>query len=78
VPGLPYLRAEVAYAVRDEGAQTLNDVLRRRTRVALEDREGGLSVATELGWDAARRQRELDAYCAHSAAVRHAWTCDKC
>ena len=85
VPGLPYLRAEVVYAARHEGAQTLEDVLRRRTRVALEDREGGLSaapdaaelLATELGWDAARRQRELDAYGAHVAAARRAWTGDK-
>ena len=82
VPGLPYLRAEVVYAARHEGAQTPEDVLRRRTRVALEDREGGVAAASdaaeilaaELGWDAARRQRELDTYRAHSAAARRAWT----
>ena len=85
VPGLPYLRGEVVYAARHEGAQTLEDVLRRRTRVALEDREGGLSVApdaadllaTELGWGAARRQRELDAYRALVVATRRAWMGDK-
>ncbi len=32
VPGLPYLRAEARYAVRHEMAQTLDDVLSRRTR----------------------------------------------
>jgi glycerol-3-phosphate dehydrogenase len=85
VPGLPYLRGEVVYAARHEGAQTLEDVLRRRTRVALEDREGGLSaapaaadlLATELGWDAARRQHELDAYRALVAATRRAWMGDE-
>ena len=84
-PGLPYLRGEVAYAARYEGAQTLEDVLRRRTRVALEDREGGLSVApdaaellaAELGWGAAQRQRELDAYRALVLAARRAWMSDK-
>jgi hypothetical protein len=53
--------------------------------VALEDREGGLSaapaaaalLATELGWDAARRQRELDAYRALVAATRRAWMGDE-
>jgi glycerol-3-phosphate dehydrogenase len=81
---LPYLRAEVVYAARHEGAQTLEDVLRRRTRVALEDRAGGLSaapdaaalLAAELGWDASRRQRELDTYHAHMAAAHRAWTGD--
>jgi glycerol-3-phosphate dehydrogenase len=81
VPGLPYLRAEVVYAARHEGAQTLEDVLRRRTRVALEDREGGLSaapdaadlLAAELAWDTTRRQRELASYGALVTAVRRAW-----
>jgi glycerol-3-phosphate dehydrogenase len=85
VPGLPYLQAEVVYAARYEGAQTLEDVLRRRTRVALEDREGGLAAASdaaallaaELGWDAARRQRELEGYRAHAAAARRTWLRDE-
>jgi glycerol-3-phosphate dehydrogenase len=85
VPGLPYLRGEVVYTARHEGAQTLEDVLRRRTRVALEDREGGLSVApdaadllaTELGWGAAQRQRELDAYRTLVVAARRSWMGDK-
>ncbi len=81
VPGLPYLRAEVVYGARYEGAQTLEDVLRRRTRVALEDHDGGLAAAAdvadllagELGWDGERRQRELDAYQSAVLATRDAW-----
>jgi hypothetical protein len=50
-------------------------------RVALEEDEGGLSVAldaadflaAELGWGAAQRRRELDAYRALVVAARRAW-----
>ena len=35
VPGLPYRRAEAVYAVRNEMATTLDDVLTRRTRARL-------------------------------------------
>lgn len=81
VPGLPYLRAEVVYGVRHEGAQTLEDVLRRRTRVALEDRDGGRAaadeaaelLAAELSWDAATRAREVTAYQEAASAAREAW-----
>ncbi len=41
VPGLPYLRGEVRWAVRHELARTVDDVLQRRTRVALRDRAAG-------------------------------------
>ena len=41
----PYLRAEVVVAVSDEGALTLEDTLVRRTRLALEVRDGGHAVA---------------------------------
>lgn len=84
VPGLPYLRAEVVYGARREGAQTLEDVFRRRTRVALEDRAGGSAAAAdaadllggELDWDAATRERELNDYLSHVSAERAAWTSD--
>jgi glycerol-3-phosphate dehydrogenase len=35
VPGLPHLRAEAVWAVRDEMAMTVDDVLERRTRSVL-------------------------------------------
>jgi glycerol-3-phosphate dehydrogenase len=51
-------------------ATTLIDVLTRRTRSHLADRAATLDAAPqvaeligrELGWDAAERQRQLDAY----------------
>ncbi len=41
VPGLPYVRGEVRWAVRHELARTVDDVLQRRTRVSLRDRAAG-------------------------------------
>ena len=68
VDGLRYLRAEVVYAARHEMATTLDDVLLRRTRAHLFDREATLAaapdaarlLATELGWSDAERERQLD------------------
>lgn len=65
-----YLAAEVAYAVLEEGALHLDDVLLRRTRAALEDGDGALSAAPRaadlmselLGWTDARRKDELERY----------------
>ena len=59
VPGLPWLAAEISWAVRREMAVTLSDVLERRTRLSLADRDAGLSseapgmVARLLGRDSA-------------------------
>jgi glycerol-3-phosphate dehydrogenase len=70
-PALPDLVAEAAFAARREQAAGIGDVLLRRTRVALLDaREVGSAdapgaravadvLAQELGWDAARVEREL-------------------
>ncbi len=66
----PYLTAEIAYAVTDEGARHLEDVLERRTRIAMETPSRGLDAAEEvaaimaplLGWDAATLEREVAAY----------------
>lgn len=67
VEGLPYLRAEALYAVRYEMAGSLTDVLERRTRARLVDREATAQAAldcaeligAELGWDAHRRAAEV-------------------
>jgi len=67
VPGLPYLRAEAVYSARHELVVTLDDVLSRRTRGLLYDRDASARaarevaqlIAPELGWDAARVDREL-------------------
>jgi glycerol-3-phosphate dehydrogenase len=63
-----YLAAEVVYAVTHEGARHLDDVLARRTRISIETFDRGVGCArqvadlmgAELGWDEARRAREVD------------------
>ena len=70
VPGLRYLRAEAVYAVRHEMARSLVDVLTRRTRAHLEDRDAcrraaravAELLADEAGWDDARVEAEVAAY----------------
>jgi glycerol-3-phosphate dehydrogenase len=70
VPGLPYLGAEAVYGVREEMAQSISDILDRRTRARLRDARATASAADavaaligpELGWDADRCRREADAY----------------
>ena len=65
-----YLRAEVVYAARAEGARHLADVLERRTRLDYETRDRGVAaadevaalLAPELGWDEAAVRAEVDAY----------------
>lgn len=65
-----YLRAEIAYAARAEGAVRLDDVLERRTRLSTEVRDRGVAaaeeaadiVARELGWDEDRRADEVQRY----------------
>jgi glycerol-3-phosphate dehydrogenase len=78
VPGLPYLRAEAVYAVRHEMARGLDDVLSRRTRARLFDRDASVDAAPavgdligrELGWTADEIAAQVDSYrvsCAHEA-----------
>ena len=70
VDGFPYLEAEVTWAVERELAQTLDDVLVRRIRLAPELRDRGASIAPGvaaimaplLGWDDARCTREVETY----------------
>ena len=78
--GEAYLRAEVVYAARAEGAVHLDDVLERRLRLSTEVPDRGADAASEaaalvadvLGWDAARRDAEVAAYRALVAARRRA------
>jgi glycerol-3-phosphate dehydrogenase len=72
VPGLPYIKAEAIFAARHEMAHTLSDVLARRTRAAILDRDATTAAASavadvvgpELGWDAAERARQVAALAA--------------
>lgn len=77
VPGADdYILAELAYAASHEGALHLDDVLARRTRISIEAWDRGVAaapVAAELmgevlGWDAARREREIETYLRRVAA----------
>ncbi len=73
-----YLAAEVVYAVTDEGARHLDDVLTRRTRISIESFDRGVSaapavarlMAAELGWDPARTADEVDHYLRRVEAER--------
>jgi glycerol-3-phosphate dehydrogenase len=71
-PDVAVHEAEVAWAVRNELARSLDDVLARRTRLAQELPDRGASVAPrvaaimggELGWDADRQASEIARYLA--------------
>lgn len=75
-----YLRAEIAYAVSHEGARHLDDVLSRRTRLAMETREAGAGCAREvaevvaplLGWDADTLEAEIESYKAEADLLARA------
>jgi glycerol-3-phosphate dehydrogenase len=81
VPGAAgYLKAEVVYAAASEGALHLDDVLARRTRIAIEERNSGLAaapavaglMAAVLGWDSERTKREIAEYQRKAEAERAA------
>ena len=65
-----YLRVEVVYAVRNEAALHLEDVLARRTRISIEYAHRGVDCAQEvadlmapaLGWSAEDIAYEVDTY----------------
>ncbi|MGO8950606.1 MAG: glycerol-3-phosphate dehydrogenase/oxidase [Ktedonobacterales bacterium] len=70
VPDLPYIAAEVVHACRAELALTIEDVLARRTHIAIQERSRGTIVAPrvaelmahELGWPVDEQDRQLAAY----------------
>ncbi len=65
-PALPYIAAEVIWAVRVEMARTVEDVLSRRTRALLLHAQAAMEIsprisglmAQELGWEAERQRQE--------------------
>ena len=67
VAGLPYTRAEFLYAAREEMAQTLDDLLSRRTRASIQRAQATLEaaadiaalVAPDMGWDAAETAKQV-------------------
>jgi glycerol-3-phosphate dehydrogenase len=70
IENLPYLKAEILYAVTHEGARSVDDVLSRRTRIAFEASDQGLSaledvatlIASPLGWNAADKKSSIKEY----------------
>lgn len=73
-----YLRVEIVYAASHEGAQHLDDILARRTRISIETPDRGTEsaraaadlVASHLGWDPERIDNEVAAYSARVDAER--------
>ncbi len=69
-PESAHRKAELMVAVRDEMAQTLGDLLIRRTRIAFRLADRGVTVAPAvadlvapiLGWDTARRAMEVERF----------------
>ena len=67
VPGLSYLKCEAVYAVTNEMATSVDDVLTRRTRARLQDRRSCAGaaqavadlIAPVLGWDDAARSASV-------------------
>jgi glycerol-3-phosphate dehydrogenase len=70
IEDLPYLKAEVIHACRQEMAMTPYDILARRTSITLEDRDRGLGIvkdvaammAQELDWTSEYTQSMINAY----------------
>ena len=77
-PSLPYIKAEIKYAVTSEGAMTLSDIIDRRTRIGFESDDHGLGIidevakiaAKELGWSVAKKRKEIEAFQEHVATER--------
>ena len=71
-PALPYTGAEVVWAVRNEMARTVEDVLARRTRALFLNARAAEAMAPaaarlmgeELDWDATRIAAETAAFVA--------------
>jgi glycerol-3-phosphate dehydrogenase len=70
-PELPYTAGDVVWAVREEMARTVEDVLSRRTRALILDARVSMEIAPavasimaeELGRDRAWQQEQVAAYC---------------
>lgn len=70
VDGLPYIWAEIPYAIEQEMAVTPSDILSRRMHILNEARDHGIAAAPQvamrlgkfLGWDGGERDRALAAF----------------
>ena len=81
-PDLAYLKVEIHYALREEGAITLEDIFERRTRIGFESADHGQSLVKEvasiaakiLGWSPAEKKNAIDQYLDHIERERSALT----
>ncbi len=72
VVGTPYILGEISYAIKHEMAQTIEDVVARRTRALLINQPGLLEslekisqvVANGLGWDEDTRKARVEEFMA--------------
>ncbi|WP_290790264.1 glycerol-3-phosphate dehydrogenase/oxidase [Flavihumibacter sp. UBA7668] len=70
-PDLPYTKAEIIWAVREEMCMTVDDALSRRTRAILLNAGAAITaattvahlIATELQLDRQWEQEQIDAFC---------------
>ena len=70
VVGTPYILGEISYAIKHEMAQTIEDVVARRTRALLINQPGLLEslekisqvVANGLGWDEDTRKARVEEF----------------
>ncbi len=77
-----YLAVEARYAVTHEGALHLEDILTRRTRIAIEAWDRGVAAAPQvadliadlLGWSDEQKKGEVDRYLARVTAERESQT----
>lgn len=77
VEELPYLCAEAVYAARFELAETLADILIRRTKIAFQTRDMGQAAAAELapllastlGWSEAEVAAQVERYRADAERI---------
>ncbi|MFT5430483.1 MAG: glycerol-3-phosphate dehydrogenase [Myxococcota bacterium] len=83
IAGLPYTFGEIDFAVNEESALAVEDVLVRRIPIFYEAPEQGLEcvqavadrMAGLLGWDAAKTSEQTAAY-RHTVAVSQQWRSD--
>jgi glycerol-3-phosphate dehydrogenase len=77
VPGLRYSMADMRYAVQNEMALTLSDLLMRRTRIAFETGDHGMAAAPRVadsiagltGWSEYEKRAEIADYAGDSERV---------
>jgi glycerol-3-phosphate dehydrogenase len=70
LPGLPYILAQIPYAIQHEMAMSLDDFLTRRIHVLWLDKDQGKNIASSvanqmgsiLGWDAETTQKQVQHY----------------